>query len=107
MAGGMAGGSVDAAGTLLACDRLWGLNLPVGELAELGAELGSDVSFLLYGAMPWVWGAASNSRRWRRADAWNGCSRRPARLGDPLVYRRFDEMADRGAIVPDAGLPMR
>lgn len=49
IAGGMAGGSADAAGTLVACDALWRTGLGRDELAELAAEIGSDVPFALYG----------------------------------------------------------
>ena len=49
VAGGMAGGSADAAGTLLACDALWDLGRPRSELMALAAELGSDVPFALHG----------------------------------------------------------
>jgi 4-diphosphocytidyl-2-C-methyl-D-erythritol kinase len=49
LAGGLAGGSADAAAALVACDALWGLGLSRDELAEVGATLGSDVPFLLYG----------------------------------------------------------
>ena len=49
VAGGCAGGSADAAAALVACDVLWGLGLDKDELAELGAELGSDVPFSLHG----------------------------------------------------------
>jgi 4-diphosphocytidyl-2-C-methyl-D-erythritol kinase len=49
VAAGMAGGSADAAGTLLACDALWGTGLDRAELAELAAQLGSDVPFPLTG----------------------------------------------------------
>lgn len=49
IAGGMAGGSADAAGTLVACDALWRTGLGRDALAELAAELGSDVPFALYG----------------------------------------------------------
>ena len=49
VAGGMAGGSADAAAALLACDHLWGLGLARDELAGLAAELGSDVPFPLAG----------------------------------------------------------
>ncbi|RJK97855.1 4-(cytidine 5'-diphospho)-2-C-methyl-D-erythritol kinase [Vallicoccus soli] len=48
-AGGMAGGSADAAGALLAADALWGAGLERAELLELAAELGSDVPFALVG----------------------------------------------------------
>jgi 4-diphosphocytidyl-2-C-methyl-D-erythritol kinase len=49
VAGGMAGGSADAAAALVACDQLWGLGLDREELAELAASLGSDVPFVLTG----------------------------------------------------------
>ncbi|MGH6656042.1 MAG: 4-(cytidine 5'-diphospho)-2-C-methyl-D-erythritol kinase [Actinocrinis sp.] len=49
VAGGMAGGSADAAATLVACDHLWGTGLPRDELNELAAKLGSDVPFALHG----------------------------------------------------------
>ena len=49
VAGGMAGGSADAAAALVACDQLWGLGLDREELADLAAELGSDVPFPLAG----------------------------------------------------------
>ncbi|MCG5216909.1 4-(cytidine 5'-diphospho)-2-C-methyl-D-erythritol kinase [Streptosporangium sp. KLBMP 9127] len=49
VAGGMAGGSADAAGALVACNELWGLAMSDSELMEIGAELGSDVPFALLG----------------------------------------------------------
>ncbi len=49
VAGGMAGGSADAAAALVAADHLWGLGLDREELSELAARLGSDVPFALVG----------------------------------------------------------
>lgn len=49
VAGGMAGGSADAAGTLVALAGLWRLELSREELAGLAARLGSDVPFALCG----------------------------------------------------------
>jgi 4-diphosphocytidyl-2-C-methyl-D-erythritol kinase len=49
VAAGMAGGSADAAGALLACDALWGVWSSKTALEELAAELGSDVPFALMG----------------------------------------------------------
>ncbi|NEU32538.1 4-(cytidine 5'-diphospho)-2-C-methyl-D-erythritol kinase [bacterium LRH843] len=49
VAAGLAGGSSDAAATLKGLNRIWGLGLKRNELAELGAEIGSDVSFCVYG----------------------------------------------------------
>lgn len=49
VAGGMAGGSADAAATLVACDALWGLDRGAALLHECAAKLGSDVNFALAG----------------------------------------------------------
>jgi len=53
---GMGGGSSDAATTLLALNRLWGLNWPLSRLLPLGLSLGADVSFFLRGRNAWVQG---------------------------------------------------
>jgi 4-diphosphocytidyl-2-C-methyl-D-erythritol kinase len=47
--GGMAGGSADAAGALVACAALWDLDVGPTELTALAARLGSDVAFPLLG----------------------------------------------------------
>jgi 4-diphosphocytidyl-2-C-methyl-D-erythritol kinase len=47
--GGLAGGSGDAAATLVACSALWQTGSSRRELVELGGELGSDVPFTLMG----------------------------------------------------------
>ncbi len=49
VAAGLAGGSSDAAATLRGLNKLWQLGLSLDELAELGALIGSDVSFCVYG----------------------------------------------------------
>jgi 4-diphosphocytidyl-2-C-methyl-D-erythritol kinase len=49
VAGGMAGGSADAAAALVGLSALWKLDLSRDELAVIAAELGSDVTFALYG----------------------------------------------------------
>ena len=49
VAGGMAGGSADAAATLVAMDALYKLDATREELLELGSELGSDVPFMIAG----------------------------------------------------------
>ncbi|QCS54755.1 4-(cytidine 5'-diphospho)-2-C-methyl-D-erythritol kinase [Priestia flexa] len=49
VAAGLAGGSSDAAATLRGLNQLWDLGLSLDMLAELGAEIGSDVSFCVYG----------------------------------------------------------
>lgn len=49
VAAGLGGGSTDSAAALRAVNRLWNLGLSVEELAELGAEVGSDVPYCVYG----------------------------------------------------------
>lgn len=49
VAAGLAGGSSDAAAALRGLNKLWNLGLSLDELAELGSEIGSDVSFCVYG----------------------------------------------------------
>jgi 4-diphosphocytidyl-2-C-methyl-D-erythritol kinase len=49
VAAGLAGGSADAAATLVACNELWRTGLSISELSEIAAGLGSDVPFALSG----------------------------------------------------------
>ncbi|MGG3737705.1 4-(cytidine 5'-diphospho)-2-C-methyl-D-erythritol kinase [Aeribacillus pallidus] len=49
VAAGLAGGSSDAAAVLRGLNELWKLGLSLDELAQLGSQIGSDVSFCVYG----------------------------------------------------------
>jgi 4-diphosphocytidyl-2-C-methyl-D-erythritol kinase len=49
VAGGMAGGSADAAAALVACNELWAAGLSQAELCEVAALVGSDVAFAVLG----------------------------------------------------------
>ena len=51
VAGGMAGGSADAAATLVACNELWGLGLGPDRLERIGRSLGADVPACLTGGI--------------------------------------------------------
>lgn len=51
IAGGMGGGSADAAATLVACNALWDAGLSREDLLELGGKLGADVPFALTGGL--------------------------------------------------------
>lgn len=53
---GLGGGSSDAASTLLALNRLWGLKLSLAQLSQIGLRLGADVPFFLNGHNAWVSG---------------------------------------------------
>jgi 4-diphosphocytidyl-2-C-methyl-D-erythritol kinase len=64
LAAGLAGGSTDAAGTLVGLNRLWGLGLGRDELAALAADLGSDVPFFLDPPSAWCTGRGEVVERW-------------------------------------------
>jgi len=54
--GGLGGGSSDAATTLVALNRLWGVGLRLQELTRLGMELGADVPLFIMGQAAWAEG---------------------------------------------------
>ncbi|WP_108447125.1 4-(cytidine 5'-diphospho)-2-C-methyl-D-erythritol kinase [Halomonas denitrificans] len=56
MGGGLGGGSSDAATALLGLDALWGLGMPLAELARLGLRLGADVPVFVHGHAAWAEG---------------------------------------------------
>jgi 4-diphosphocytidyl-2-C-methyl-D-erythritol kinase len=56
MAAGLAGGSSDAAATLLGLNRLWNLGLAKEELALMGGQLGSDIPFFFHTPAAWCTG---------------------------------------------------
>ena len=93
VAGGMAGGSADAAAALVALDRIWGLDTEDDALLDLGARLGSDVPFALLGGTAHGTGRGERLHPLRDAATWWWVVV-PARegLSTPSVYRRFDEM---------------
>jgi len=105
IAGGLAGGSADAAAALVALDRLWDLQTSDEDLLALAGSLGSDVPFALVGGTALGGGRGElvtpvqdEATRW-----WVVV---PARLGlsTPAVYRHFDELrpnAPEQVSVPD------
>ena len=101
VAGGMAGGSADGAGALLACNTLWGAGASRAELLAICAELGSDVPFSLVGGAALGTGRGEQLRtlevggtfHWVFAMAGRG-------LSTPAVFREFDRLAE-GLDVPE------
>ncbi|WP_309093737.1 4-(cytidine 5'-diphospho)-2-C-methyl-D-erythritol kinase [Streptomyces sp.] len=95
VAGGMAGGSADGAGALVACDALWQTGATREELLEICAELGSDVPFSLVGGA--ALGVGRGERltplevggtfHWVFAMAGRG-------LSTPAVFREFDRLGE-------------
>jgi 4-diphosphocytidyl-2-C-methyl-D-erythritol kinase len=53
MQGGLGGGSSDAATTLVAMNELWGIHLPLGQLADMGRKLGADLPLFIQGHSAW------------------------------------------------------
>jgi 4-diphosphocytidyl-2-C-methyl-D-erythritol kinase len=106
VAGGMAGGSADAAAVLVALDALWNTGATRGELAGLAAQLGSDVPFSLLG------GVALGSGRGeqlspvlaRRQTHWVlGIAREG--LSTPAVYAELDRLRATGRLPDGTDLP--
>lgn len=93
VAGGMAGGSADAAATLLACDTLWRTGLGREQMLELAADLGSDVPFALVGhtAVGRGRGDLLSPVMGRGEYHW-ALAVRDAGLSTPAVYRVFDDL---------------
>lgn len=107
VAGGMAGGSADAAATLVACDALWGTGLTRAALAEIAAGLGSDVPFALLGqtAVGRGRGDLLTPAMSRGEYHWALGLQRTG-LSTPAVYAAFDEVVGGvdEAPEPDRGL---
>ncbi|WP_051547690.1 4-(cytidine 5'-diphospho)-2-C-methyl-D-erythritol kinase [Lysobacter capsici] len=68
--GGFGGGSSDAATVLVALDALWGTDLGVDRLAELGLRLGADVPVFVRGENAWAEGVGESLRPIELAPAW-------------------------------------
>ncbi|MDQ1018719.1 4-(cytidine 5'-diphospho)-2-C-methyl-D-erythritol kinase [Streptomyces afghaniensis] len=101
VAGGMAGGSADGAGALVACDALWETGASREELLDICAELGSDVPFSLVGGAALGIGRGEQltplevggTFHWVFAMAGRG-------LSTPAVFREFDRLGE-GTDIPE------
>ncbi|PNG17702.1 4-(cytidine 5'-diphospho)-2-C-methyl-D-erythritol kinase [Streptomyces cahuitamycinicus] len=101
VAGGMAGGSADGAGALVACDALWETGARRDELLGICAELGSDVPFSLVGGAALGIGRGEQltplevggTFHWVFAMAGRG-------LSTPAVFREFDRLGE-GTDIPE------
>ncbi|EGX58212.1 4-diphosphocytidyl-2-C-methyl-D-erythritol kinase [Streptomyces zinciresistens K42] len=101
VAGGMAGGSADGAGALLACDALWGTGASRAELLDICAELGSDVPFALVGGAALGTGRGEKLRTLDVGGAFHWVFATAARgLSTPAVFREFDRLTE-GTAVPE------
>jgi 4-diphosphocytidyl-2-C-methyl-D-erythritol kinase len=104
VAAGLAGGSADAAGALVACNELWGTGLSHQELSEVAARVGSDVGFALLGGTAVGLGRgdrvtpalAAGTYHWVLAFA-------DGQLSTPAVYAACDRLRARAAGPGPAG----
>lgn len=105
VAGGMAGGSSDAAATLVALNALWECGFGVDELREVAAELGSDVPFCVVGGTALATGRGTQVARvlCRGTFHWViGASDEP--LPTAAVYKAWDAIGQESTMEPDAVL---
>lgn len=106
VAGGMAGGSADAAGTLLACNQLWGTGLALDHLMSLARHLGADVPFPLLGgsALGTDRGDELSPLMTRGTYHWV-LALQDRGLPTPSVFRRLDELRGPGAALASLEAP--
>ena len=96
VAGGMGGGSADAAATLLAVDTLWGTGLGREELLRLAAQLGADVPFAFAGGTAVGTGRGDElSPALAKGEFHWVLALRDDGLSTPAVYRALDEHRER------------
>ncbi|GAA2310511.1 4-(cytidine 5'-diphospho)-2-C-methyl-D-erythritol kinase [Streptomyces hawaiiensis] len=101
VAGGMAGGSADGAGALVACDALWQTGASRDELLEICAELGSDVPFSLVGGAALGIGRGEQLTPLEVGGTFHWVFAMAARgLSTPAVFREFDRLGE-GTDIPE------
>ena len=99
VAGGMAGGSADAAATLVAVNRLWGVGADLADLHRLAQPLGADVPFSLLGGLALGEGRGDVLTPLVRTTPLHlVIVKSSTSLSTPTVYRKLDEMRRDGAI---------
>lgn len=99
VAGGMGGGSADAAATLVACDALWGTGLNREALHALAAQLGADVPFALLGGTAIGTGRGDHLSPALAKGQYHWVLVLPdATLSTPVVYEELDRHRERHAL---------
>ena len=86
MGAGLGGGSSDAATTLLALNRLWKTGFDREALAEIGAGLGADVPFFIFGRPAWAEGIGDRLRDVDVPPRWYVILTPPAHVPTQLAY---------------------
>ena len=91
---GLGGGSSDAASTLLALNRLWGLGLTRSQLSAIGLSLGTDVPFFIQGGPAWVEGIGEQIRPLRLPPARFVVLKPPTGLQTAAIFAARDLKRD-------------
>jgi 4-diphosphocytidyl-2C-methyl-D-erythritol kinase len=93
VAGGMAGGSADAAAALIALNEIWCLGLEVDQLMVVGSKVGADVPFAILGGT--ALGTSSGAKLQKvdlEIDLYIVLILNPDSLSTKVVFERFDEL---------------
>lgn len=91
VAAGLAGGSSDAAATIRGLNEIWELNLTADEMATLGAEIGSDVSFCVYGGTALATGRGEIIERLPAPPPfWVVLAKPPIGVSTPHIYQQLN-----------------
>jgi len=96
---GMGGGSSDAASTLLALNRLWGLHWPRSRLAALGLGLGADVPFFIGGGNAFVEGIGERLTPLALPPARYAVVKPPAAIATRDIFEHPALVRDTGAVI--------
>jgi 4-diphosphocytidyl-2-C-methyl-D-erythritol kinase len=111
MGGGLGGGSSDAATTLIALNKLWGLGLSRERLMEIGLSLGADVPVFVFGENAYAEGIGEQLQACEVPDAWYVVLFPPVQVATAKVFAHLDianlELTQEAISLRIRGLPLR
>lgn len=106
---GLGGGSANAASTLLGLNKYWKLKLSKRKLANLGAELGSDVPFFIYNTK-FALGSGRGDKikplaSLKKLKLWFILIYPNIKVSTPLIYKEFDSCLPAGRVFSELTKP--
>ncbi len=111
MGGGLGGGSSDAATTLIALNKLWGLGLSRERLMEIGLSLGADVPVFVFGENAYAEGIGEQLQACEVPEAWYVVLFPPVQVATAKVFALLDitnlELTQEAISLRIRGLPLR
>ena len=96
---GLGGGSSDAATTLLALNRLWGLQWPRSRLLDLALTLGADLPFFIGGTHAWVEGIGEKLTPFPVEDQWFALFKPPVSIETRSIFQHPDLVRDTAPVI--------